>query len=146
MMSHRPRPLPRLLINTGVLSQTHPVKRIAEHTSIFHWSGKLQATPQTHAIGWNSVAVSGWLHLHLHLSDAFIQSDLHCIQVTVSTFLSALAFPGNQTHDLGVANAMLYQLSYRKARHPGLDDQTNSNVLFVPQSHSINTFWGTNLK
>ncbi len=27
---------------------------------------------------------------------------------------SALAFPGNRTHDLGVANAMLYQLSYRK--------------------------------
>ncbi len=40
---------------------------------------------------------------------------LHCIQVTVSTFLSGLAFPGNRTHDLGVANAMLYQLSYRKA-------------------------------
>ncbi len=51
----------------------------------------------------------------LHLADAFIQSDLHCIQVTVSTFLSALAFPGNRTHDLGVASAMLYQLSYRKA-------------------------------
>ncbi len=29
--------------------------------------------------------------------------------------LSALAFPGNRTHDIGVANAMLYQLSYRKA-------------------------------
>ncbi len=29
-------------------------------------------------------------------------------------FLSALAFPGNRTHDLGVASAMLYQLSYRK--------------------------------
>ncbi len=28
--------------------------------------------------------------------------------------LSALAFPGNRTHDLGVASAMLYQLSYRK--------------------------------
>ncbi len=28
---------------------------------------------------------------------------------------SALAFPGNRTHDIGVANAMLYQLSYRKA-------------------------------
>ncbi len=28
--------------------------------------------------------------------------------------LSALAFPGNQTHDLGVASAMLYHLSYRK--------------------------------
>ncbi len=51
----------------------------------------------------------------MHLADAFIQSDLHCIQVTVSTFLSALAFPGNRTHDFGVANAMLYQLSYRKA-------------------------------
>ncbi len=29
--------------------------------------------------------------------------------------LSALAFPGNRTHDLGIANAMLYQLSYRKS-------------------------------
>ncbi len=29
--------------------------------------------------------------------------------------LSALAFPGNRTHDLGVASAMLYQLSYSKA-------------------------------
>ncbi len=29
--------------------------------------------------------------------------------------LSGLAFPGNRTHHLGVANAMLYQLSYRKA-------------------------------
>ncbi len=29
--------------------------------------------------------------------------------------LSAVAFPGNRTHDLGVASAMLYQLSYRKA-------------------------------
>ncbi len=28
--------------------------------------------------------------------------------------LSALAFPGNRTHDLGVARAMLYHLSYRK--------------------------------
>ncbi len=53
----------------------------------------------------------------MHLADAFIQSDLHCIQVTVIFFyiLSALAFPGNRTHDLGVASAMLYHLSYRKA-------------------------------
>ncbi len=29
--------------------------------------------------------------------------------------LSALAFPGNRPHDLGIASAMLYQLSYRKA-------------------------------
>ncbi len=48
----------------------------------------------------------------MHLADA---CDLQYIQVTVSTFLSALAFPGNRTHDLGIANAMLYQLSYRKA-------------------------------
>ncbi len=53
----------------------------------------------------------------MHLADAFIQSDLHCIQVTVFKFLSALAFPGNRTHDLGVASAMLYQLSYRKANN-----------------------------
>ncbi len=51
----------------------------------------------------------------MHLADAFIQSDLHCIQVTVLHFLSALAFPGNRTHDLGVASAMLYHLSYRRA-------------------------------
>ncbi len=50
----------------------------------------------------------------MHLADAFIQSDLHCIQVRVYTFLSALAFPGNRTHDFGVASAMLYYLSYRK--------------------------------
>ncbi len=31
--------------------------------------------------------------------------------------LSALAFPGNRTHDLGVASAMLYHLSYRKATY-----------------------------
>ncbi len=50
----------------------------------------------------------------MHLADAFIQSDLHCIQFTVFTlfFLSALAFPGNRTHELGVASAMLYHLSY----------------------------------
>ncbi len=51
----------------------------------------------------------------MHLADAFIQSDLHCIQVTVFYIWSALAFPGNRTHDLGVASAMLYHLSYRKA-------------------------------
>ncbi len=33
--------------------------------------------------------------------------------------LSALAFPGNRTHDFGVASAMLYHLSYRKAHSFG---------------------------
>ncbi len=40
--------------------------------------------------------------LTLHSSDSFY-------------ILSALAFPGNQTHDFGVANTMLYQLSYRNS-------------------------------
>ncbi len=54
----------------------------------------------------------------MHLADAFIQSDLHYIQVTGFFYiLSALAFPGNRTHDLGVASTMLYHLSYRKALH-----------------------------
>ncbi len=79
----------------------------------------------------------------MHLADAFIQSDLHCIQVTVSTFfLSALAFPGNRTHDLGVASAMLYQLSYRKAnigtctdihRNNTVGMQYNTNIRKNPQ-------------
>ncbi len=50
----------------------------------------------------------------MHLADAFIQSDLHCIQVTVFYIWSALAFPGNRTHDLGIASAMIYHLSYMK--------------------------------
>ncbi len=54
--------------------------------------------------------------MHLHLSDAFIQSDLHSRYSFY--ILSALAFPGNRTHDLDVASAMLYQLSYRKANNP----------------------------
>ncbi len=36
--------------------------------------------------------------------------------------LSALAFPGNRTHDIGVASAMLYQLSYRKPVESGTPD------------------------
>ncbi len=44
-------------------------------------------------------------HLHLHLADTFIQSDLQCIQVI--HFLSVHVFPGNQTHNLCTANAML---------------------------------------
>ncbi len=53
----------------------------------------------------------------MHLADAFIQSDLHCIQVTVSTFLSALAFPGNRTHDIGVANAMLLPVELQESTY-----------------------------
>ncbi len=41
----------------------------------------------------------------MHLADAFIQSDLQCIQVI--HVLSECVFPGNQTHNLCAANAML---------------------------------------
>ncbi len=69
-------------------------------------------------VTWLTIVVTLTLvTLTLHLADDFIQSDLHCIQVTVFTFLSALAFPGNRTHDRGVASAMLYYLSYRKVSY-----------------------------
>ncbi len=42
----------------------------------------------------------------MHLADAFIQSDLQCIQAI--HFLSVYVFPGNQTHNVCAANAMLY--------------------------------------
>ncbi len=41
----------------------------------------------------------------MHLADAFIQSDLQCIQAI--HFLSVHVFPGNRTHNLCAANAML---------------------------------------
>ncbi len=50
----------------------------------------------------------------MHLADAFIQSDLQCIQVTVSTFYQLLLSLGIEPMILALANAMLYQLSYRK--------------------------------
>ncbi len=51
-----------------------------------------------------------------YLADAFIQSDLHCIQVIVSTFFYQLLLSLGIEPMIGVANAMLYQLSYRKAQ------------------------------
>ncbi len=41
----------------------------------------------------------------MHLADAFIQSDLQCIQAI--HFLSVCVFPGKRTHNLCAANAML---------------------------------------
>ncbi len=68
----------------------------------------------------------------MHLADAFIQSDLHCIQVTVFFYiLSALAFPGNRTHDLGAASTMLYHLSYRKADIMFMVQRQNERALVI---------------
>ncbi len=47
-----------------------------------------------------------YIYTRMHLADAFIQSDLQCIQVI--HLLSVYVFPGNLTHDLCAANAMLY--------------------------------------
>ncbi len=41
-----------------------------------------------------------------HLADTFIQSDLQCIQA-INYFLSVHVFPGNRTHNICAANAML---------------------------------------
>ncbi len=76
--------------------------------------------------------------LHLHyiyiyaFSRCFYPKRLTLIQVTV-WHLSALAFPGNRTHDLGVASAMLYHLSYRKAPV----SQLIHNKLFILQMNNF---------
>ncbi len=53
--------------------------------------------------------------------------------------LSALAFPGNRTHDLGIASAMFYHLSYRyrKPASAGAwlnlqQQEANVSLLFRP--------------
>ncbi len=46
------------------------------------------------------------LFTFMHLADAYIQSDLQCIQAI--HFLSVCVFAGTWTHNLCAANAMLY--------------------------------------
>ncbi len=56
------------------------------------------------------------LFLYIHIFTFYILSKATYIAFKLQFYiLSALAFPGNRTHDLGVASAMLYHLSYRKA-------------------------------
>ncbi len=70
----------------------------------------------------------------MHLADAFIQSDLQCIQVI--HFLSVHVFPGNRTHNLCAASAMLYV--WRKGGEAHSPSCLTSSVKF-PQSVMI---WG----
>ncbi len=51
------------------------------------------------------------MHKFTYLADAFIWSDLQYIQVIY--IFCQYVFPGNWTHNLCAANAMLYQLSHR---------------------------------
>ncbi len=53
-------------------------------------------------------------YILLHFSRRFYPKRLTLHSSYSFTFLSALAFPGNRTHDPGFASAMLYHLSYRK--------------------------------
>ncbi len=50
--------------------------------------------------------VCGCMGLHLHLADAFIQSDLQLH--SGYTFSLVCVFPGNRTHNHFAADAMLY--------------------------------------
>ncbi len=47
-----------------------------------------------------------YIFTFMHLADAFIQSNLQCIQAIHA--LSVHVFPGNWTHNLCTANTMLY--------------------------------------
>ncbi len=60
----------------------------------------------------------------MHLADAFIQSDLQCIQV-IHSFLSVHVFPGNRTHNLCAANAMLYHWA------------TGTHILWIYYTYTI---------
>ncbi len=46
----------------------------------------------------------------MHLADAFIQCNSECIQ----GYILKCVFPINQTHNLGVAGALYYQLIFMK--------------------------------
>jgi len=67
----------------------------------------------------------------MHLADAFIQSDLQCIQA-INFNLSCV--PGDQTPNLVLANAMLYHLSYRNTCNIFLKKKKNI-LLWVKLYH-----------
>ncbi len=63
-------------------------------------------------------SIGCWVYIYIYIyafSRRFYPKRLTLHSSYSFYILSALAFPGNRTHDLGVASAMLYQLSYRKA-------------------------------
>ncbi len=56
-----------------------------------------------------------YAHIYIYIYQTLLSKATYIAFKLQFLHLSALGFPGNRTHDLGVANAMLYQLSYRKA-------------------------------
>ncbi len=75
----------------------------------------------------------------MHLADAFIQSDLHCIQVTVSTFYQLLdplqfAYRPNMSTDDAISQVLHSSLTHI--------DSKNGNyvrLLFIDYSSAFNT-------
>ncbi len=69
----------------------------------------------------------------MHLADALSKATYIAFKLQFFFYiLSALAFPGNWTHDLGVASAMLYYLSYRKGTECNTDaTKDKMNKVFI---------------
>ncbi len=75
----------------------------------------------------------------MHLADTFIQSDLQCIQHI--HLLSVCVFPGNRTHNLCAANAVLYHWATGTCFIP---DTCIAFSLFICSGASVSdefTFW-----
>ncbi len=54
-----------------------------------------------------------WLFIFMHLADAFIQSDLHCIKVKVSTFYQLLLSLGIEPMTHGIIYQLIYLLVFK---------------------------------
>ncbi len=72
----------------------------------------------------------------LHLADAFIQSDLHCIQVTVSTFYQLLLSLGIEPMILALLAPCSTRWATGKLDRPG----AYVRILFVDSSSAFNAF------
>ncbi len=68
----------------------------------------------------------------MHLADAFIQSDLQCIQVI--HVLSVCVSPGNRTYNLRAANTMLYHWA------TGTDTDANEKPPYTASQSQLTTF------
>ncbi len=73
----------------------------------------LEWSVSTVCVSWKAAFIYIYIYIYA-FSRRFYPKRLTLHSSYSFYILSALAFPGNRTHDLGVASAMLYQLSYRK--------------------------------
>ncbi len=94
----------------------HLIYWSSRYISIFFWNIKIDMLLllQQFSALWKCLSYFIYIYIYA-FSRRFYPKRLTLHSSYSFYILSALAFPGNRTHDLGVANAMLYQLSYRKA-------------------------------